>query len=165
MTQSYTHSERRFQMESYLNNRVILGLLIFVLQAVGNFFLFLRRLYGVVRRYVVSGGSQGRRIGDLKVSDAICQGVQKHWDRVRGQRNFPYNFHIGVSKNLLHIFFKFSKKCRKDRLILTFLIKYCVFSEIWTEFHLNQRKVNVETRRVFRSVFELFISLRKSELT
>ena len=27
-------------------------------------------------------------IGDLKVSDAISQGVQKHWDRVRGQRHF-----------------------------------------------------------------------------
>ena len=28
-----------------------------------------------------------------------CQGVQKHWDRVRGQRHFPYNFHIGVRKS------------------------------------------------------------------
>ena len=46
-------------MESYLSDRVILGRLIFVLQAVGDFFLFLPRFCGVVRRYVVSGGLQG----------------------------------------------------------------------------------------------------------
>ena len=46
-------------MESYLRDRIILGQLIFVLQAVGDFFLFLPRFCGVARRYVVSGGLQG----------------------------------------------------------------------------------------------------------
>jgi hypothetical protein len=45
-------------MESYLNNRVILGRLIFVLQALGDYFLFIPRFCGVVRRYVVNGGVQ-----------------------------------------------------------------------------------------------------------
>ena len=94
-------------------------------------------------------------IGDLKISDAICEGVQKHWDRVRGQRHFPYNFHMGVRKNHLHIFLNFLKKCGNDQLILTFLIKNWVFSDLWTEFHLNQRQTSIETRQSFRSVFKL----------
>ena len=53
------------QMESYLNNRVILGRLIFVLQVVGDLFLFLPRFCGAVRRYVVNGGFQE---ADNKVS-------------------------------------------------------------------------------------------------
>ena len=46
-------------MESYLSERVVLGRLTFVLQAVGDFFLCLPRFCGVMRRYVVRGGLQG----------------------------------------------------------------------------------------------------------
>ena len=73
-------------------------------------------------------------------------GGAKHWDRVHGQRHFSYNIHIGVRKIHLHIFFNFLKNCGNDQLILTFLIKYWVSSDIWTEFHLNQRQARVETR-------------------
>ena len=81
--QSYTHSERRYQMKSYLNNRVILGRLIFVLQAVGDFFLFLPRFCGVVRRYVVSGGLQAtENTGGIEHEDEVVD--QKFACETRG---------------------------------------------------------------------------------
>ena len=58
---------------------------------------------------------------------------------------FPYNFHIGVRKIHLHIFFNFLKKCGNDQSILTILTKYWVFSDLWTKFHLNQRPASFET--------------------
>ena len=58
---------------------------------------------------------------------------------------FPYNFHIGVRKIHLHIFFNFLKKCGNDQSILTILTKYWVFSDLWTKFHLNQRPESFET--------------------
>ena len=90
-------------------------------------------------------------IGDLKVSDTISQGLQKHWDRVCGQCHFPYYFHTGARKIHLHTFFDFLKKCGNDQLVLTFLIKFWVFSDIWTE-------ASIETRQVLKA-FSSYSSL------
>ena len=58
---------------------------------------------------------------------------------------FSYNFHIGMRKIYLYIFFNFLKKCGNNQSILTILTKYWVFSDLWTKFHFNQRPASFET--------------------
>ncbi|CAB4004925.1 Hypothetical predicted protein [Paramuricea clavata] len=42
-------------MEGYLNNQIFLGRLVFVLQALGEYFLLVPHFCGVMRRYIVHG--------------------------------------------------------------------------------------------------------------
>ena len=71
---------------------------------------------------------------------------------------FPYNFHIGVRKIHLHIFFNFLKKFENNQSILTILTKYWVFSDLWTKFHFNQRPATFETW-LFLEAFSSYLSL------
>ena len=73
---------------------------------------------------------------------------------------FPYR----SEKNHLHIFFSFLGGCGNNQSILTILTKYWVFFLPMDEISFESTASKFSKMVIFRSVFELFISRRKSRL-